>query len=197
MEELTGVAAARWRKAYTYQQRPTPDMIQALCRLKPEYAFWIATGVTDAEYGHKAPESALTFPEWRGDRASDESARSYFQASLALLERLSQEGHVNVNSAEARLHAFGREWVAGHWLSSALASTAYKVTRRPEYEELKQIRAARQASQHEMPAAKESAPTLKKDAIVIAKDPKTQRQSRSDLYWLTKAASKSHDPEKS
>ena len=90
MEELTGIAAARWRKAYTYQQRPTPDMIQALCRLKPEYAFWIATGITDAEYGHKAPASALTFPEWSGDRASDEPARSYFHASLELLERLSQ-----------------------------------------------------------------------------------------------------------
>src|SRR5215217_9421432 len=97
MEELTGVAAARWRKAYTYQQRPTPDMIQALCRLKPEYAFWLATGITDAEYGHKAPESALTFPEWRGDRASDEAARSYFHASLELLDRLSREGGVNVN----------------------------------------------------------------------------------------------------
>ena len=139
LEELTGVAAARWRKAYTYQQRPTPDMIQALCRLKPEYAFWIATGITDAEYGHKAPASALPFPEWSGERASDEPARRYFHASLELLELLSQAGRVNVNNAEARLHAFGREWVSGHWLGSALVSSAYKLARQPQYEELKQL----------------------------------------------------------
>ena len=39
LEDQTGVSAARWRKAYTAQQRPTPDMVQAICRLKPEFAF--------------------------------------------------------------------------------------------------------------------------------------------------------------
>lgn len=195
LEELTGVAAARWRKAYTYQQRPTPDMIQALCRLKPEYAFWIATGITDAEHGHKAPPSALPFPEWSAHRASDEPARNYFHASLQLLERLAQEGRVNVNNAQARLHAFGREWVSGHWLSSALVSTAYKIARHPDYEELKQLRTTRQAAQREAPAAMPAPSTLQKDPVLLGEDAKTRRQSPSDLFWVTRA-SKSHDPEK-
>ena len=193
LEELTGVAAARWRKAYTYQQRPTPDMIQALCRLKPEYAFWIATGITDAEYGHKAPASALPFPEWSGERASDEPARSYFHASLELLERLSQEGRVNVNNAEARLHAFGREWVSGHWLGSALVSSAYKLARQSEYEELKHLRAARQEAQQKSPAAEAPPSTRKEDPLLLSSDPKTRRQTRSDLYWVTKTGRKTRD----
>ena len=188
LEELTGVAAARWRKAYTYQQRPTPDMIQALCRLKPEYAFWIATGITDAEYGHKAPASALPFPEWTGERASDEPARRYFHASLELLEQLSQAGRVNANNPEARLHAFGREWVSGHWLASALVSSAYKLARQPQYEELKQLRAARQEAQQALRAPEAPAPTRKEDPLLLRSDPKTRRQTPSDLYWVTKAA---------
>ena len=186
MEELTGVAAARWRKAYTYQQRPTPDMIQALCRLKPEYAFWMATGITDAEHGHKAPISALPFPEWLGERHSDEFARQYFHASLDLLERLSKEGHVNVKNKEARLQAFGREWVSGNWLSSELVSIAKKLAGKPEYEGLKQLRAARHRSQQADAKPKPPSPGLKRDPVPFS-DRKTRRQAPSDLYWGTKA----------
>lgn len=194
MEELTGVAAARWRKAYTYQQRPTPDMIQALSRLKPEYAFWMATGITDAEHGHKAPISALPFPEWIGERESDEAARQYFHASLELLERLSQEGRVNDKSVDARLHAFGREWVSGHWLGSALVSTAYKLARKPEYEDLKQLRAARHKAQQTETSPKPPSATRKQDPVPFV-DPKTRRQSPSDLYWVTKAPPNTDDSE--
>lgn len=196
LENLTGIAAQRWRKAYTRIQRPTPDMIQALCRLKPEYAFWMATGITDAEFGHKAPESALTFPEWRADRASDESARNYFHASLELLARLSRDAGVDETSAEARLQAFGREQVSGYWLSSALASTAYRVARRPEYDDLKRIREARQSSQHDVPPRKEPRPAVKRDPLLLAHDPKTRHQSRSDVFWVTKPTAKVHDSEK-
>lgn len=187
LEELTGVVAARWRKAYTYQQRPTPDMIQALCRLKPEYAFWIATGITDAEHGHKAPESALPFPEWIGRRESDEPARNYFHASLELLERLARDGHVNVNNPEARLHAFGRERVAGHWQSSAIVSTAYKLARQSEYEALKQLREERKGAQRKVPAPKAPSATLKADPVLSSEDVKTKRQKPSDLFWVTNA----------
>lgn len=194
MEELTGVAAARWRKAYTYQQRPTPDMIQALCRLKPEYAFWMATGITDAEYGHKAPVSALPFPEWIGQRTSDEAARQYFHASLELLDQLSKDGQVNVKSEEARLHAFGREWVSGHWLGSALVSTAYKLARKPEYQELKDLRAARHKAQQTEISPK-PAPTGRKQDPLPFVDAKTRRQTASDLYWVTKAPPNTDDSE--
>lgn len=118
LEEQTGISAARWRKVFTGQQRPTPDILQALCRLKPEYAFWIATGVTDAENGHKAPQSALAFPEWRGEHASDGAAVEFFQASLEVLELLDLAAFaadVNVQDRATRLDAFGCALVREDW----------------------------------------------------------------------------------
>ena len=61
LEGHTGIAAARWRKAYTRQQRPTADMIEALCKLKPQYAFWLVTGADGSGLEHISPPIL----EWR------------------------------------------------------------------------------------------------------------------------------------
>lgn len=45
LETLTGISAARWRKAYTHQQSPTSDMIEAVCSVAPAHAFWLVCGV--------------------------------------------------------------------------------------------------------------------------------------------------------
>lgn len=124
LADQTGVVAQRWCKAFTAQQRPTPDMLQALCRLKPEYAFWIATGITDAEHGHKAPESALPFPEWRGERASDEAAVDYFKASLEILDLLAIAARVDVQDRAARMEAFGCELVRDQWQPNEVVDAA-------------------------------------------------------------------------
>jgi hypothetical protein len=48
LTEYTGTSTQRWRKVFHRRQRPTPDMIEALARLFPQYAFWIATGISDS-----------------------------------------------------------------------------------------------------------------------------------------------------
>ncbi|MDE3736404.1 hypothetical protein PSH28_07360 [Pseudomonas resinovorans] len=52
LEALTEIPATSWNKAFNGKQRPTIEMVQAVARLWPEYAFWLATGVTDAKHGH-------------------------------------------------------------------------------------------------------------------------------------------------
>lgn len=52
LEALTEIPATSWNKAWNGKQRPTAEMLQAVARLWPEYAFWLATGVTDAKHGH-------------------------------------------------------------------------------------------------------------------------------------------------
>ncbi|MDA7087673.1 hypothetical protein PH586_14880 [Pseudomonas sp. SA3-5] len=52
LAELTEIPATSWNKAFNGKQRPTAEMIQAVGRLWPEYAFWMITGVTDARHGH-------------------------------------------------------------------------------------------------------------------------------------------------
>lgn len=64
LETLTGIPAANWLAAVRNKQRPTADMIEALARAWPQYAFWMVTGVTDARYGHV---SADTYGQLKGD----------------------------------------------------------------------------------------------------------------------------------
>lgn len=63
LTEYTRISIQRWRKVFHRRQRPAPDMIEALARLFPHYAFWLVTGITDAANGHVAPDNAQTFPE--------------------------------------------------------------------------------------------------------------------------------------
>lgn len=55
LEELTGIPADRWKNFWLGRQRPTVEMIEAVCQCWPEYAFWLVTGISDSEYGHCAP----------------------------------------------------------------------------------------------------------------------------------------------
>ena len=52
LETLTGIPAANWLAAVRNKQRPTADMIEAVARAWPQYAYWLVTGSTDARYGH-------------------------------------------------------------------------------------------------------------------------------------------------
>lgn len=52
LEALTGIPATSWNKTFNNKQKPSAEMIQAIAQLWPEYAFWLATGVTDARNGH-------------------------------------------------------------------------------------------------------------------------------------------------
>ena len=52
LQALTGIPSTSWNKTYNGKQKPSAEMIQAVAQLWPEYAFWLATGVTDARNGH-------------------------------------------------------------------------------------------------------------------------------------------------
>lgn len=54
LEALTGIPATSWQKAYNAKQRPTAEMLEAISRLWPEFAFWLVTGISDAKNGHVA-----------------------------------------------------------------------------------------------------------------------------------------------
>ncbi|AEC19136.1 hypothetical protein PT7_0596 [Pusillimonas sp. T7-7] len=63
LEELTGVKSVKWRHLHAgVIKQPSVDMIEALCKLYPQHAFWLTTGLTDYEAGHTAPEIHLAFP---------------------------------------------------------------------------------------------------------------------------------------
>lgn len=55
LEDLSGIAANSWMQMARGKQRPTAEMTEAVSKAHPEFAFWIATGLTDREHGHTAP----------------------------------------------------------------------------------------------------------------------------------------------
>ncbi|AJY03006.1 hypothetical protein AK36_6127 (plasmid) [Burkholderia vietnamiensis LMG 10929] len=57
LEELTGLKAVKWRHTYAGVTKPSLEMFEALCRLHPEHAFWLATGLIDESAGHTAAEA--------------------------------------------------------------------------------------------------------------------------------------------
>ena len=106
LTEYTGVSTQRWRKVFHRRQRPTPDTIEALARLFPYYAFWLARGITDATNGPVTPENAQTFPERL--HVESDAANQYFRRSLVLFRRLFQEAGVDLQDDRSRIYAAER-----------------------------------------------------------------------------------------
>ncbi|WP_146009755.1 hypothetical protein [Janthinobacterium sp. ROICE36] len=57
LEASTGIAGETWRKLLSGKQNATLVMLEAVCKQWPEYAFWLATGVSDERYGHQKPRA--------------------------------------------------------------------------------------------------------------------------------------------
>lgn len=55
LEELSAINARRWNAFSLGSQQPTVEMIEAVCRLWPQHAFWLATGIEDSTTGHTDP----------------------------------------------------------------------------------------------------------------------------------------------
>ena len=51
---MTSIPADRWKNFWLGRQRPTVEMIEAVCREHPQFAFWLTTGCTLGN-GHAAP----------------------------------------------------------------------------------------------------------------------------------------------
>lgn len=82
LEEETGIASTNWKNVWTGRQRPTAHMIEALARRWPQYAFWIATGLTDTDNGHTAPQGAWTAGQPRSNAKAEAAAVHYFEFQM-------------------------------------------------------------------------------------------------------------------
>ncbi len=82
LEKLTQISANSWKSFWHGRQRPTCDMIAAVCERWPKFAFWLATGITDAKHGHVDSEGAASFPERR--RARRKAAEGYWEMATTM-----------------------------------------------------------------------------------------------------------------
>lgn len=98
LEKVTQVSANSWKSFWHGRQRPTCDMIEAICARWPHYAFWIATGITDAKFGHVNEKGEASYPEKR--RARRKKAEEYWElASKMLAWRLHCEANPDVTES--------------------------------------------------------------------------------------------------
>ncbi|OXH93232.1 hypothetical protein CA830_08850 [Burkholderia multivorans] len=86
LEEMSGIAAVSWRKAYLRGQRPTAEMIEAVAQKWPQHAFWLVTGIPDPDYGHVAPLSTGTYTVVKGKEQEHSTLEFLF-----LIEKRSHE----------------------------------------------------------------------------------------------------------
>ncbi|HBN8613193.1 hypothetical protein P3C94_11080 [Pseudomonas aeruginosa] len=89
LQALTGIPATSWNKTYNRKQKPSAEMIQAVAQTWPEYAFWLATGVTDARSGHiscRDGDSRHFYPE--RSCAPRHLAKPYFKQMIEMFRRL-------------------------------------------------------------------------------------------------------------
>lgn len=79
LEELTGIPATSWKNILSGKQRPTCHMIESAAKQWPEYAFWLATGLTDSKYGHSAPNTWGLHPCTYAPEPKAAAASTYFK----------------------------------------------------------------------------------------------------------------------
>ncbi|OYY94262.1 MAG: hypothetical protein B7Y41_08060 [Hydrogenophilales bacterium 28-61-23] len=53
--ELTGINAQKWQNLGQGKQRANDEMIEAVGKAFPQYAYWLVTGKTDEAHGHTSP----------------------------------------------------------------------------------------------------------------------------------------------
>lgn len=191
LEKKTGISAQRWRKAANRRQRPTSEMIEALAKLHPNYAFWMTTGITDATNGHIAPINALTFPErlYREQHWANE----YFKLSLELADELAVAGGIDLTDDEIRSNAYRRVQVFTGYHGSGLVNFGYAISSSEKYKELKEIlkkRAAEKATVDffgdESRAEMNDSRYSKTDLVIESTDPRTVHQTPNEVFWRPK-----------
>lgn len=64
--ELTGVPKKTIEGIEQTGRSPRGDVLEAVCRVWPQYAYWLMTGHTDPPNGHVSPELEQKRKDWSG-----------------------------------------------------------------------------------------------------------------------------------
>jgi hypothetical protein len=81
LESTTGISADLWKNFWFGRKKADADMIEAASKAWPEHALWLASGITDVQFGHVAGIPDATFPEAH-PRQSMPASSEYFRASV-------------------------------------------------------------------------------------------------------------------
>ena len=55
LAKISGVPGANWKSWWYGRQRPTAEMIEAVCQACPHFALWVVAGVDAPEFAQESP----------------------------------------------------------------------------------------------------------------------------------------------
>lgn len=98
LEEMTGISGATWRTFWNKNNDTVSgEMINAVSICWPQYAFWLATGITDPDAGHVAPVGTENLIEVLNEENVE--ATKYFKYQISLLNEKSL-GHLDLSTLD-------------------------------------------------------------------------------------------------
>lgn len=71
LERLTEIPASSWKNFLNGQQKATISMVEKISQILPTQAFWIATGITDFDYGHSSPDDVSIFKDLKSNATNE------------------------------------------------------------------------------------------------------------------------------
>lgn len=123
LEDKTGVAAESWRKMLAGKQRATLAMVEEVAKQWPDYAYWLACGDTEPEYGNYAPMTAVQAFTARGEPSEARTKeRIYKQKLLEKLDAASIESYEALDEAIFKAREKQESSVPYLWLERLLRS---------------------------------------------------------------------------
>lgn len=93
LSEATDISYETWRSWWRKGSYPNGNLIEAACKLWPQYALWLTTGITDVCYGQVMPELHMSVAGYIDNYPDNESnvddefldlSREYLKATLEL-----------------------------------------------------------------------------------------------------------------
>lgn len=107
LQRKTGISRNTWQTWWDKEDAPPGGkMIEAAARMWPQYAFWLATGITDSEYGHTAPKELPASRTWPQDSAArTPSAKEFLTHCVHMQDKLAGASNAYDNPKE-----WERDW---------------------------------------------------------------------------------------
>lgn len=89
LEEQCGISYQTWRSWWHREGVPNGQLIEAAAKLWPNYAYWLATGDSEPEYGNYAPKTATSPFVARGEPKKWRTEKRAYK--LNMLKKLEEE----------------------------------------------------------------------------------------------------------
>ena len=100
LQDSTGIKTDTWKNFWFERREADVNMLEAVARLWPQYAYWLATGATDAVNGHFCPTSELQIEPSSITNKGNVSDLPYLKAGVDVVKSIELIENPHVSEEE-------------------------------------------------------------------------------------------------